>query len=308
MADWAPLGVDARLIEPFVVLAEELHFTRAAERLHVAQPALSQQLGRLEAQLGTRLLHRSPQRVELTPAGEAFLARVRPAYVELRGAVEEARAAAAGRGGELTVTFVSSLATWAVPRIAATFAQERPEVTVNLQEAGIGPQLTQLRAEQSDLALFHVFDGLEADFDGLTLQTLATGPHYVALPPNHPRAGARTIDLAELAGEDFVMPSGTSGTGYESGVAAVCRRHGFAVREAQHANSISAMLALVAGGFGVTMTAWPATLAPRQDVVFVAIRDETVDIVGVCAAHAPAATAPFLEVAARTLEELVPTP
>jgi DNA-binding transcriptional LysR family regulator len=305
MADWAPLPVDARLVEPFVILAEELHFTRAAERLHVAQPALSQQIARLERQLGTRLLRRSPQRVELTPAGRALLARLQPAYAELRAAIDDARETAAGHGGDLAVTFLSSLATRAVPLVAAAFAEERPEVALHLTEANLGTQLGQLRGEQVDVALFHVFDGVDADLDDLPLEVLARGPHLVALAPDHPRAGEEAIALEELADEEIIMPSGSAGAGYESGVRAMCRRHGFTPREAQQANSISAMLGLVAGGFGVTLTAWTAALAPRQDVVFVPIEGEVVDVVAVRAEHAPAAAGPFVDTARAVLRGLV---
>src|SRR5690348_1264103 len=103
------LPFDVRLLEPFVVLAEELHFTRAAERLHVAQPALSQQIARLERQVGSRLFTRPPGPIALTPAGEVLLRRVRPALVELLAAVEEARDVVAGRRGSLSVGHMSGL-------------------------------------------------------------------------------------------------------------------------------------------------------------------------------------------------------
>src|ERR1700759_4260869 len=93
--------LDLRLLTPFVVLAEELHFTRAAERLHVAQPALSQQIARLEQQLGVRLFDRSPQGVALTEAGEALRERLTPALAQVEAAVEAARRVGAGEAGAL---------------------------------------------------------------------------------------------------------------------------------------------------------------------------------------------------------------
>src|SRR6187399_2708278 len=107
------LGIDTRLLESFVVLGEELHFTRAAERLHVAQPALSQQIARLERQLGMRLFTRAP--VALTPPGQALFERVRPALQQVWGAIEDARRVGAGEAGTVRVGHLSSFGPRAIP-------------------------------------------------------------------------------------------------------------------------------------------------------------------------------------------------
>ena len=99
MAGYEPLSIDLRLLESFVILAEELHFTRAAERLHIAQPALSQQIGRLERQLGARLLTRPPLPVSLTPAGTELCKRAGAALADIRAAVSAARSVADGTAG-----------------------------------------------------------------------------------------------------------------------------------------------------------------------------------------------------------------
>ena len=112
-----PSGVDPRLLESFVVLGEELHFTRAADRLHIAQPALSQQIGRLERQVGATLFTRMP--VALTPAGEALLRGARPALRELREAVEAARRVHSGEAGPVRVGHLSSFGPRAIPALMA---------------------------------------------------------------------------------------------------------------------------------------------------------------------------------------------
>ena len=123
-----PVSIDLRLLESFVILAEELHFTRAAERLHIAQPALSQQIGRLERQIGAKLLTRPPLPVSLTPAGNEFRARAGAALAGIRAAVAAARAVADGTAGDLTIGHLSSYAPHVIPAIAGAFRAMKCEV------------------------------------------------------------------------------------------------------------------------------------------------------------------------------------
>jgi DNA-binding transcriptional LysR family regulator len=200
---------DLRLLRPFLTLADELHFTRAAARLHIAQPALSQQIARLEQQVGAPLFVRSPHGVTLTEAGRALLARVGPALQTIDEGVEVARRVAAGTGGVLRVEFVSSLAARAVPLIAAAFRDQMPGVELQLNEGSMLEQLTDLRARRIDLALFVLSRHVDLDDRDLVVDVLATGPHYGVLPASHGKANAHELDLSELARETFVMPSGS---------------------------------------------------------------------------------------------------
>src|SRR6478609_4870412 len=156
VAGYEPLSIDLRLLESFVILAEELHFTRAAERLHVAQPALSQQIGRLERQLGAKLLTRPPLPVELTPAGRELRARAGASLADIRAAVATARAVADGTAGALAIAHLSSYAPDVIPAIAGAFATAHSEVTLHLSEGSIEEQVDAIRAHDVDLAMFHL--------------------------------------------------------------------------------------------------------------------------------------------------------
>jgi DNA-binding transcriptional LysR family regulator len=297
--------VDPRLLESFVVLADELHFTRAAMRLHVAQPALSQQIARLERQLGGALFERSSQGVALTEAGAALLARCAPALDQIEAGIEEARDIASGRRGALRVGFLSSLATPAVPLIAAALRERAPAVTLTLSEATMSRQLSELRARRLDVGLFSVFEGVDFDSDDLVVDRLVEGPQYVAMPGAHSRAGAREIALEDLADESFVMPSGSDEHGYRAAVLAVAQRHGFAARPGPQADNVATMLGLVASGFGVTLVAWPTALVPRAQVVFVPVAGESVELVAVRPTPGGAGDA-FVAAAREVLTDLVP--
>ena len=141
-----PLPVDIRLVESFAVVAEELHFTRAAQRLSVSQPALSQQIARLERQLGVQLFTRSPGAVALTPAGVALWREVQPALAGLRAGIAAARAVGAGATGRLRVQHLSSYGPQVLPMVAAQLRETDPDLVVELREASVEEQLDALPA------------------------------------------------------------------------------------------------------------------------------------------------------------------
>src|SRR5215475_262755 len=145
--------VDLRLLTPFLTLAEELHFSRAAERLHIAQPALSQQIARLERQLGFQLFDRPPRPIALTAAGRTLLDRVTPALALLEQGVLEAKALAGEQMSHLSVGHVSSLAPRLMPRIVASLRESHPHLTLTLHQASLGDQLASLRSGRTHVAL-----------------------------------------------------------------------------------------------------------------------------------------------------------
>jgi DNA-binding transcriptional LysR family regulator len=152
----------------------------------------------------------------MTPAGETLLSYVAPGLRRLDAGVAATRVVLSGETGELRVAFLSPLAAPAVPRIAAAFREVRPRVELRMTEATLGRQLDELPAGRIDVALFSDFDGVEFDAGGLQLDRFVQGPQFVALPEDHPRAGARSIAPGDLADEPFVMPSGTDDAGYEA--------------------------------------------------------------------------------------------
>jgi DNA-binding transcriptional LysR family regulator len=258
-----PLPVDIRWVESFAVVAEELHFTRAAQRLRVSQPALSQQIARLERQLGVQLFTRSPGAVALTPAGIALWREVQPTLAGLRAGIAAARAVGAGAKGRLRVQHLSSYGPHVLPMVAAQLRETDPDLVVELREASIEEQLAALRQRVADVGVFHLDPDVDLDAPGISTTTLAAAPRYVALPRGHVFATSRTLSLDQLAGDVWVIPVGASERSVqEANVVAACRRHGFEPRIGQRANSIETMLGLVASGFGVAPAPWSVALRP----------------------------------------------
>jgi DNA-binding transcriptional LysR family regulator len=262
-------------LESFAVVAEELHFTRAAQRLSVSQPALSQQIARLERQLGVQLFTRPPGVVSLTPAGVALWRGVQPAMTRLRAGIAEARAVGTGASRRLRVQHLSSYGPHVLPMVAAHLREAEPQLFVELREASVEEQLDALRQRSADVGVFHLDRDVELDAPGITTTTLACAPRYMAVPRGHPLATSTAVSLSDFAGDVWVMPVGASERSVqEANVVAACRRHGFEPRVSQRANSIETMLGLVASGFGVAPAPWSVALRPPPSVHLVRVADD----------------------------------
>jgi DNA-binding transcriptional LysR family regulator len=216
---------DPRLLRPFVALADELHFGRAAERLHITQPALSQQIARLERQVGVTLFERTRTRVELTEAGEAMLRPAREAVEAATAADETARSHARGEAGELRLG-LSPGAHYLAQTLLADFAQARPHVRVRAHTDSSGALAAAVADGTLDLALgFCTGAG-----DGVVRTHLRDDRVVLAVADDHPRAGADRVALAELTDEVFALVDAHDGAGYNDAVVELCRAAGFEPR------------------------------------------------------------------------------
>src|SRR5579871_4301881 len=184
--------MELRQLRYFVAVAEELHFRRAAERLHISQPPLSQQIRALEDELGFALLIRTRRRVELTAAGAAFLRDARTLLGELEGAVATARRIDAGHTGRLRINFVGSALFSIVPGIVERFRRSRPGVELELHERATVDQLRAVRAGLADVGL--VRPPIEHDGE-LDVRTVLRERTVAALPAGHPLATLSRIPL-----------------------------------------------------------------------------------------------------------------
>ncbi|HEX7747813.1 MAG TPA: LysR family transcriptional regulator [Bordetella sp.] len=246
--------MDLRRIRYFTVLAETLHFGRAALRLNMAQPPLSHQIRVLEEELGARLFERNNRRVELTPAGQALLpeARALLAQAERVGAI----AARVQRGelGELRIGLVNSAAlTPLITRLIHTYRQRWPGVHLRIEELTTHDQLAAMLDRRLDLALVR---GATAPDLPPTLRTLRLleDALIVALPPQHRLAGGTgPLSARDLADDGFVMYPQESGTGVYDQIMSLCRRAGFVPRVTQEARAVSTIVGLVAAGLGVAL-------------------------------------------------------
>jgi DNA-binding transcriptional LysR family regulator len=219
------MTLDPRLLRAFVALAGELHFGRAAARLHLTQPALSQQIARLERQLGVRLFDRTRTRVELTEAGAAALASARTA-VDAAAAVEEvARSHAGGEAGELRLG-ISPGVHYVAQSLLAEFARRRPKVRVRASQDSSGALAEQVAAGRLELAIGFCTEPRP----GVDVRTLRDEPAVVAVAADHPLAGRSAVALTDLARETFALVDVHDGAGYNGAVADRCRAAGFKPR------------------------------------------------------------------------------
>ena len=248
--------MELRHIRYFLAVAEERHFTRAAAKVGIGQPPLSQQIKDLEAEVGAALFHRLPHGAELTEAGKAFLAGVKDMPSIAGRAIMAARRAARGETGSLRVGFTASAAFNAVvPSAIRAFRRAYPDIYLTLEEANTARLVTGLREETLDAVFLR--PGTPGS-EELQLRRLSEEPMVVVLPGGHPAAALEEIDLAILKDEPFLLfPREIGSTLYDTIVDA-CRHAGFEPIVGQLAPQIGSIVNLVAAELGVSIV--PASM------------------------------------------------
>ena len=264
------MNIDLHHMRHFVAVAEELHFGRAAARLNMAQPPLSQSIKRLELALGFTLLERSNRRVELTPAGRIFLDEAKQALGQAEAAVRLARQAAVDELAELTVGFVSAALYDILPATLRRCRKRYPAVRIRLDEQPTDTQLDMLQTGQLDIGFLH--PPLK-DTGPLDVMPVHRDPIVAALPTSNPLACCETIELAALADEDFVFFPYRLGPHLYRDILAACRKAGFAPHIAQEARLMHTILSLVASGMGVSLVPAGAKSMRIDGVAFLPITD-----------------------------------
>ena len=246
-----------------VALSEERHFTRAAQRLHVRQPSLSQQLKALEAELGTALFDRSRGDVTLTAAGEAFLPWARQALADLDSARADVRELQGRRRGRLALGATPSLTTGLLPPVLARVHARYPGIELLLHQAGSPDLAVQVVDGRLDLALMIVPTGVA----GVSTVALAEEELVLAVPPGHPLAAAERVTVQDLRGLPLVLFR----EGYDLRVRTydVCRAAGFEPTLAVEGGEMDGVLALAAAGLGPTVV---PVCALRPEVPLVGVR------------------------------------
>ncbi|TVT52477.1 LysR family transcriptional regulator [Amycolatopsis rhizosphaerae] len=243
--------MELRHLTSFLAVAEELHFGRAARRLGMAQPPLSQQIRNLEKELGVRLFERNTRSVRLTGAGEAFLEPVRRVFDELDTALRTARAAGEGEVGRVTVGFAG-----------ASSHESLPLLTRAVRAAHPGLELVMKGQTYANVALAGVADGsldlgfvrLPVSSPGVRHRVIDEEEMLCALPADHRLARRERVPLEELAGEPFVTFPANAGSTLRDASVQACQRAGFHPKVVQEAPDSYTILALVAAGVGVTLT------------------------------------------------------
>lgn len=284
-----------RQLRYFVAVAEERHFGRAAERLHMAQPPLSQQIRRLEAEVGVELFARTTRRVDLTEAGRAYLARAREILGSVDEAAEEARRVAAGVVGRLAIGCVGSATYSVLPALARRLSDELPGVDFAFRgEMLVADQVDALRAGTIDVALLRppVLD-----------RTLAVTPLreerlVVAVPVDHPLAARASIRLRDLASADLIIHSAGRRSAMYGVVQGLLAQADITPHIRHEVGETSTLITLVAGGLGVAVVPEPVTALPLAGVTYRPLVRPAPRI-GLAAAHRADRREPHLQ---RTLE------
>jgi DNA-binding transcriptional LysR family regulator len=246
--------MELRQLRYLVALADERHFTRAAEREHIAQPALSQQVRRLEDELGVKLVERTTRRVAMTQAGELLVGRARRVLAELDAAQAELASLAGVQTGRLSVGALHTMGPVDLSPLLASFHRSHPGIELTVREQSSEELAEMLRVDEVDLAFLSVTEHIQSR--GLTLAPLVSEELVVVLPTAHPLAQRPSVRLAELAGEAFI--SFRKGSRLRELLDQAAAEAGFEARITLESNESRRIRSLVASSLGVA-------ILPRSD-------------------------------------------
>ncbi len=243
--------MELRHLRYFLAVAEQGNFTRAAARVGIAQPPLSQQIRALEEELGTPLFRRTHQGAELTEAGQAFLHDVRRVLADVDAATDAVQRVARGERGRLRVGFTASAAfNPVVPTLIRNFRRAWPEVTLVLLETNTAGLLKQLLEGKTDAAFVRPSRSTP---DALSLLHFPDEPMKIAVPAAHPLARKTRLPLSALAGEPFILFPRSFGSSLYDEISDACHRAGFTLQISQEAPQMSSIVNLVAAELGVSV-------------------------------------------------------
>jgi DNA-binding transcriptional LysR family regulator len=264
--------MDLRHLRYFVAVAEERHFTRAAERLGIKQPPLSLTIRQLEQEIGTALLHRLTRGVELTEAGAVLFESALRILDQVEHAKANAQNRARGETGHIHVGFAG--ATYFQPRVPEIIQAYRglyPNVQLSPVQSNTPHLVEALRAGSVDVAFVRppLSDG-----EGIAVQILVEEPMRIVLPSNHPRAEHPTLPVAALMDETLILFPRAIGPGLYDSIIASCQRAGFSPNLGQEAPQISSIVCLVGAGFGVSLVPQSIEQIHANGIVYVAIEGE----------------------------------
>ena len=249
--------MNLRQWEYFVAVAEELHFGRAAVRLHMAQPPLSRQIQQLEHALGVSLLVRTNRRVTLTPAGEVFLQQARQVLEQTAQAVQLTQRTHRGEAGHLTMGFVASASYRVLPQILRAFHRQYPNVDLTLTARTSLEQFAMLQGEQMDVGLVRMV-GIPGD---LPIRVIREEPLAAIIPGGHPLTRCDRINLSDLANLPLILYPRADHPAIYDQIIAYCRAAGFEPRVVQEASE-TPIVGLVTAGVGIALVIGKDYLLP----------------------------------------------
>jgi DNA-binding transcriptional LysR family regulator len=264
--------MELRHLRYFVAVAEELHFTRAARRLNIAQPPLSQQIRALEREVGVALFLRTRRSVVLTDAGVALLVRARELLAATQALPLELQRVARGEVGLLRIGFSSTLPLTKVLRdVVAEHRRSHPDVALNLREMHSLLQFDCLRRGELDVGLVRYNEHAP---EGIRLQLLRRDPLRLVVPSGHRFARRQSVPIGACRDEVFVGFPGDAGTGTGPLLKRLCAEAGFEPRIAQEAREATTQIGLVAAGLGIAVLPAPLEVVRIEGVHYVPLEGE----------------------------------
>lgn len=258
------MKLESRQLRYFVAIAEELHFGRAAERLHMSQPPLSQQIRQLERQLGVQLFERTQRSVKITAAGDVLLVQARAILGKLDTAVELVHSAARGEAGLLRLGYTAASAYSLVPAVMRAYKQRYPAVEVTLHELLSSEQLVELSKRCLDVGLVRPF----AARPDLVAEKLVEEQLVLALPVHHPLAENQTVDIHQLEGVALIGFTATAARYFHDMIETLLLNAGVTPLIVQRATQPHAVISLVSAGLGVAVIPEASARVHMEGVVY----------------------------------------
>lgn len=257
--------MELRQMKYFIAVAEELHFGRAAERCHIAQPPLSQQIKKLEDELGVRLLERTSRRVKLTPEGTEFLRRCRDIMDRLDEAVVCIQDMAEGLEGQLRVGFIGPASLSKLPKAIRAFRENNPNIRLDFSAKSTTEQLPMLRGDRLDIAFVRLFGH---DISGLNSLVFLREPYVLAVPEGHAFCDRERVDISDLQGEPLIFNQRIAQPALYRSLMGSFHKAGFMPNIVQEVNTEQSTVALVATGMGSALVPASSAGDRRSGVVF----------------------------------------
>ena len=258
--------MELRHLHYFVVVAEELHFGRAAERLHMAQQPLSQQIRQLETELGVVLFQRTKREVRVTEAGHAVLQEARCALAQVRRIEIIARRSAQGLVGRLHIGFSSSLPHTKLPSILRVCRSRFPDLTLILHEHTTEKQIELLSVGEIDVGFLRL--PVDSAPDGLAIKPILRESLLLAMPRGHSLGRRRVVALPSLREEPFILLPRDAAPGFYDQIIGMCLRAGFRPNIVQEASQIQTIISLVSAGMGIAIVPASIRSLNRERVLY----------------------------------------
>ena len=262
--------MELRHLHYFIAVAEELHFSRAAERLCISQPPLSQQIRSLEDELGVKLFERTKRHVQLTEAGKVFLERSYLVLAQLEQAIVVTQRIGRGEVGRLALGFVDTAMYTVLPEILRTFREQFPAVQLELHELTTSQQIQALHHKQIDIGIVRS----AISEPGLSVECFVPESLVLALPETHPLSAQTQVSLSTLADELFILFPAKLGPVFYEQIIHSCQQAGFHPKVSQEAVQMQTIVGLVAAGLGIAIV--PASLQNfyRSGVIYRPLQEQ----------------------------------